>query len=263
MNKRIVFSGLLVLAVLLMPKTSQARYLNTGTGRFQTMDTFAGNNEGPLTLHKYLYCQNNPVNYADPSGLLVVIYTTLGSTVNVYTGRTGGMIIEVWTCKQFIDQINALPSGTIREIDFIGHGAPTVQGISDDKHPKEGIWLQQDGIVRIAGDSTHWVEVPLGDVLRGKIVTGATITLQGCSTAARNQFYPNLPNICQAVSELLPGTFVSGSTFTTHGPEIATERGQSHMWFTERTYHTSPYVSIAVPPTLDIQVNTPTLFIGY
>jgi len=56
------------MAVLLVPGTSHARYLNTGTGRFQTMDTFAGNNEDPLTLHKYLYCHDNPVNMVDPSG---------------------------------------------------------------------------------------------------------------------------------------------------------------------------------------------------
>jgi hypothetical protein len=32
------------------------------------MDTFAGNNEDPLSLHKYLYCQDNPVMGSDPSG---------------------------------------------------------------------------------------------------------------------------------------------------------------------------------------------------
>ena len=56
------------MVVLLMPRTSHARYLNTGTGRFQTMDTFQGNNEDPLSLHKYLYGADNPVNNEDPNG---------------------------------------------------------------------------------------------------------------------------------------------------------------------------------------------------
>ena len=47
---------------------NRARYWNTGTGRFWTMDTYAGNNEDPLSLHKYLYCQADPVNRVDPSG---------------------------------------------------------------------------------------------------------------------------------------------------------------------------------------------------
>jgi len=46
----------------------RARYLNPATGRFWTMDTYAGNNEDPLSLHKYLYCHGNPVNMTDPLG---------------------------------------------------------------------------------------------------------------------------------------------------------------------------------------------------
>jgi hypothetical protein len=32
------------------------------------MDTYAGNNEDPLSLHKYLYAEDDPVNHIDPSG---------------------------------------------------------------------------------------------------------------------------------------------------------------------------------------------------
>ena len=67
MNKRTVFSLLLAISVVLVPQILQARYLNTGTGRFQTMDPFGGNNEDPLSLHKYLYAHDDPVNGADPS----------------------------------------------------------------------------------------------------------------------------------------------------------------------------------------------------
>jgi len=49
----------------------RARYFNPGTGRFWTMDTDVGNNEDPLSLHRYLYCHDNPVNATDPSGLRV------------------------------------------------------------------------------------------------------------------------------------------------------------------------------------------------
>jgi hypothetical protein len=33
-----------------------------------TMDTSEGQNKDPLSLHKYLYCEGNPVNHIDPSG---------------------------------------------------------------------------------------------------------------------------------------------------------------------------------------------------
>jgi RHS repeat-associated protein len=52
-----------------MGRTKSVRvYLNPNTGRFWTMDTFAGNNQDPLSLHKYLYATDNPVNQVDPSG---------------------------------------------------------------------------------------------------------------------------------------------------------------------------------------------------
>jgi RHS repeat-associated protein len=47
---------------------NRARYLNANTGRFLTMDTYEADQSDPQSLHKYLYCQANPVNMADPSG---------------------------------------------------------------------------------------------------------------------------------------------------------------------------------------------------
>jgi len=47
---------------------NRARYLNTTTGRFWSMDTEEGQDEQPLSLHKYTYSEDNPVNNTDPSG---------------------------------------------------------------------------------------------------------------------------------------------------------------------------------------------------
>jgi RHS repeat-associated protein len=47
----------------------RARYLNTGTGRFHSMDTYEGRNGEPQTLHKDLYAHGNPVMFTDPSGM--------------------------------------------------------------------------------------------------------------------------------------------------------------------------------------------------
>jgi len=46
----------------------RARYFNPGTGTFWTMDTYEGNSKDPLSLHKYLYCEANPIDHADQSG---------------------------------------------------------------------------------------------------------------------------------------------------------------------------------------------------
>jgi len=47
---------------------NRARYLNTSTGRFWSMDSHDGNDEEPLSLHKYLYAGADSVNESDPSG---------------------------------------------------------------------------------------------------------------------------------------------------------------------------------------------------
>jgi RHS repeat-associated protein len=46
----------------------RARYLNVSTGRFWSMDTFEGDDEAPLSLHKYHYCSGDPVDLTDPTG---------------------------------------------------------------------------------------------------------------------------------------------------------------------------------------------------
>jgi RHS repeat-associated protein len=47
---------------------NRARYLNTATDRFWSMDTFEGDDQDPLSLHKYIYAEANPVDGTDPSG---------------------------------------------------------------------------------------------------------------------------------------------------------------------------------------------------
>ncbi len=46
----------------------RARYLNPATGRFWTRDQFAGSIQDPLSLHRYLYVADNPINKVDFSG---------------------------------------------------------------------------------------------------------------------------------------------------------------------------------------------------
>ena len=46
----------------------RARYYDTSIGRFISEDSVLGDIKQPLTLNRYAYTANNPVNYMDPSG---------------------------------------------------------------------------------------------------------------------------------------------------------------------------------------------------
>ena len=48
------------------------RYYDPRNGRFITQDTYRGEVNNPSTLHLYAYCDNNPINYVDPSGHIAI-----------------------------------------------------------------------------------------------------------------------------------------------------------------------------------------------
>ncbi len=86
---------------------NRARYLNTSTGRFWSSDSTDGSNEDPLSLHKYLYAQDNPVMGTDPSGHedLVDVLSTMA--INSFIGS---MVSSV--ASTALDRVgyNLLPS---------------------------------------------------------------------------------------------------------------------------------------------------------
>ena len=50
----------------------RARYYDSSQGRFTAKDTLLGSIEKPITRNLYTYCGNNPLNYVDPSGHLII-----------------------------------------------------------------------------------------------------------------------------------------------------------------------------------------------
>src|SRR5262249_45750197 len=50
----------------------RAMYMNPATGRFLTLDDYEGNRFDPISLHKYLYADLNPINKFDPTGQFTI-----------------------------------------------------------------------------------------------------------------------------------------------------------------------------------------------
>jgi len=61
----------------------RARYYDPASGRFTQMDTFPGVENDPVTLHKYLYANIDPINNSDPSGRFSLASFSAAQTINV------------------------------------------------------------------------------------------------------------------------------------------------------------------------------------
>jgi RHS repeat-associated protein len=94
---------------------NRARYLNTSTGRFWSMDTDEGDGESPFSLHKYLYAGNDPINRIDPSGNDFDLASTL-------TATTGGVTIFGMSALQSAIVIQSV-TGALFASSFAGIGA--------------------------------------------------------------------------------------------------------------------------------------------
>ena len=78
----------------------RARYMNPQTGRFQSADSFEGSLSDPISLHKYLYANADPINNIDPSGnftisigSLTISFTIQSVLTNIAIGSILGGIL--------------------------------------------------------------------------------------------------------------------------------------------------------------------------
>jgi len=60
-----------------------ARYYDSTIGRFITEDSFAGDENDPMTLNRYIYARDNPERYTDPNGRMFVVETDSGQEIGV------------------------------------------------------------------------------------------------------------------------------------------------------------------------------------
>ena len=66
------------------------------TGTFTAMDTYAGTLDNPVSLHKYLYANGNPVMYTDPTGNFSLMETSVaqGIQATINTIITPGFSLQ-------------------------------------------------------------------------------------------------------------------------------------------------------------------------
>jgi RHS repeat-associated protein len=73
----------------------RARYMNPSTGRFWSMDSYEGSSIDPVSLHKYLYANADPVNSTDPSGNSPLANLNLGLLIRATLGTMNAIGLYV------------------------------------------------------------------------------------------------------------------------------------------------------------------------
>lgn len=128
-----------------------ARFYNPNTGRFLSQDTYGGDPYDPWTQNLYSYTSNNPVNFIDPTGHLMVSVTD----------DVAGTSVDDTSVVDVKADANAAPS-IARTITSVGVGFIPVVG--DAKDIQETI----TGVDLITGEKLS---------VSARLITGAAILL--------------------------------------------------------------------------------------
>lgn len=86
----------------------RARYYSPQDGRFLSQDPLAGRNQDPVSLHRYLYAHDDPINHVDPSGKGDETLGGLSASTSTAIGLAGLSASATILAGQYIRQ-NGLP----------------------------------------------------------------------------------------------------------------------------------------------------------
>ncbi len=143
-------------------------------------------------MNVYRYVGNNPINARDPLGLTTMYVTDTSGNTKPFVDLTNAKARDV---------IRGMPAGSIKGLEFTGHGSFRSMSVNDDGG---SLVLTDDGVVR-------WDDMgsSFSDDVRDKMASDATIKLNGCNTAnKRRWFFGGADNISKSLSKELRGIAV-------------------------------------------------------
>jgi RHS repeat-associated protein len=121
----------------------RARQYSPYLARFTGRDLIAADFNEPLTLHRYLYCQNDPIDWIDPSGFDK--YLGIEKDKHMWIG------VDVWENGKIVGQIKysfkACPQGwgdfILGNILSVGPGMIRADSFNYDEAKKNGVIKDQ------------------------------------------------------------------------------------------------------------------------
>ena len=105
----------------------RSRMYNPYIGRFTATDINEGSIYDPATLHKYLYCANNPINLIDPSGQQYLIEIQISLSIQDIIVSYHFMLLKTLVSAMYIADTQLKPGYALQAkcLDFIVAGYDT------------------------------------------------------------------------------------------------------------------------------------------
>ena len=99
------------------------------TGRFTTMDSYAGALDNPVSLHKYLYANANPVMNTDPTGYFSLMDTTIAQGIQ---STIDSVIVPYFNVKKIMSWANMAVTAydVAQQIRMIYAGEASILGLT-------------------------------------------------------------------------------------------------------------------------------------
>ena len=190
-------------------------YLNPLNGRFNALDSFSGNNDDPISLHKYSYTCGDPVNRIDPNGnlsdtiLTIAIIVLVVATIGILSG------LAIYHGKKIAD-VTATPADFRTLITVLERGITQMQA-NLDSHPDT-----IDGLTRNIG------AIGQNAIFYGDVTPLGQQHTQGVQNLIRYferaSEFNNLPGVAIRESRLLELQSLERATF---GIETEIRRSQA------------------------------------
>ncbi len=99
--------------------------MDPATGTFTTMDTYGGSLSDPMSLHKYLFANSNPVMYSDPSGHYTLSQQETAIAIQAIIGEamSGIFYIADWLLTDLESQNHSIPMMIVTMMIGLAQGA--------------------------------------------------------------------------------------------------------------------------------------------
>lgn len=175
----------------------RARYYNQNLGRLTNVDPYEGNLIDPISRHRYIYGNNNPVTFHDPSGMysgvagsgeigIIGIIQGILDSIQVPTIVSIGALIASASTSGMLDRLRS--GGIGWKGEFISWSLPCVTSLTIAKLNSEST----SGVVR-----GSWIIVPVEPIPGLKFSSSLGISKTPVEVVAK----PQLPNN-QSTSDL-------------------------------------------------------------